>query len=435
MAAKTLKRGEAIVWLPPRSAGESALNDGAALTVLMGGAADAQPRRMSLEALQGVRALWLVLDPRDSTVLTVSLPPLKGARLLQALPNAVEEHLLQDPAECLLAISPAAAPDQPRQVAAADREWVELVLGTFESRGHRILGLWPAAEALPAGTQGPVVACVNQSILLRMGEAGAMGWPAPLHSEERLEQLKGVFQTASLLASVSAPSAGTSAGSAAASAASPEPLRLTAWVDHPDWISVVHDAAQAQGLAITVALLEPGFESRMDLLDARPARAKRLLANLDPAALRLPAVLAMACLLAWLIGLNLHWWQLLRERDSARATLEASFRAAVPAAQMVVDPLLQMSRHVASLSAAAGQPGAQDALPLLGRFAEALGPQAADALAAVEYSEGRLRVRFRAERVESRAAREQLQAVCARAGLQLRFDGEREPIATVTLAG
>ncbi|MFZ9406041.1 MAG: type II secretion system protein GspL [Burkholderiaceae bacterium] len=417
MAAKTLRRGEAIVWLPPRSAGESALNEGAALTVIMGGMAETHPRRMSLEALQGVRSLWLVLDARDSTILAVSLPPLKGARLLQALPNAVEEHLLQDPAECLLAIGPEGAPDQPRLVAAADREWVDVVLSVFESRGHRIMALWPAAQALPHTIGGAVLGCVNQSIMLAIGDAGAIGWPAPQAAESRRELLEHVLQMSGLH--------GSSEGT-------PAPEGLTAWVDHPDWIALLQEIGQERGLKIKASLLEASFESRLDLLDARPARARRMLTNLDLATLRLPAGLALACLLVWIAGLNLHWWQLLREREDAREKLEATFRAAVPTAQVVVDPLLQMNRHVASLSAAAGLPGAQDALPLMGRFADALGPQAADALAAIDYSEGRLRVRFRPERVESRAAREQLQASCERAGLQLRFDGDREPMATVT---
>ena len=118
-----------------------------------------------------------------------------------------------------------------------------------------------------------------------------------------------------------------------------------------------------------------------------------------------------------------------------RLCLDRSFRAAVPSAQVVVDPLLQMNRHVDALRAASGQAGAQDALPLLSRLAEALGPVASDALLGVDYRDGRLRVRFRPERVDSRAMREQLREACARSGLILRFDNDRDPTATIGVQG
>jgi hypothetical protein len=40
-------------------------------------------------------------------------------------------------------------------------------------------------------------------------------------------------------------------------------------------------------------------------------------------------VLAAACVIAALVGLNLHWAQLAREKDVLRKSLEASFRAAL----------------------------------------------------------------------------------------------------------
>jgi hypothetical protein len=70
---------------------------------------------------------------------------------------------------------------------------------------------------------------------------------------------------------------------------------------------------------------------------------------------------------------------------------------------------------------------------MMARLAQALGPVGADSLAAVEYREGRLKVRFQPQRVDGRAAREQLRETCARAGLRLQFDNEREPTATVGL--
>ncbi|HMS81070.1 MAG TPA: type II secretion system protein GspL, partial [Burkholderiaceae bacterium] len=171
----------------------------------------------------------------------------------------------------------------------------------------------------------------------------------------------------------------------------------------------------------------------VDLLAGRAAAGRRMLAAFDARAWRVPAALAAACAIAALAGLNLHWAQLSREKAALRASLEATFRGAFPQAQVVVDPLLQMNRNVAALRARSGQQGAEDAVPLLARFGQALGAGGVDALAAVEYRDGRLKVRFQPQRVDGRAARAQLRDACARSGLRLQFDGEHEPTATVGL--
>ena len=55
------------------------------------------------------RRVVLLLAGADVTLLSVQAPPLSGARLKAALPGLVEEHILGDPADCVLV----AAPQQP----------------------------------------------------------------------------------------------------------------------------------------------------------------------------------------------------------------------------------------------------------------------------------------------------------------------------------
>jgi hypothetical protein len=81
----------------------------------------------------------------------------------------------------------------------------------------------------------------------------------------------------------------------------------------------------------------------------------------------------------------------------------------------------------------AGQAGPDDFVPLLTRFALALGAQGADSMGSVEYRDGRLRVRFQPGFYEARSVRDVLVRNCQRQGLSLKFDGEREPAATVAL--
>jgi general secretion pathway protein L len=180
-----------------------------------------------------------------------------------------------------------------------------------------------------------------------------------------------------------------------------------------------------------MAPILPPEEGGIDLLSGRVAASRRMLSAFDVRAWRLPMAIAAACATAWLIGLNLHWIQMGREKDALRRSLESTFRSAFPTAQVVVDPLLQMNRQIADLRARSGQSGPDDFVPLMAQLGQALGPAGVDAIAGAEYREGRLKVRFQTQRVDGRAAREALRDACAKAGLKLQFDNERDPTAVV----
>ena len=163
----------------------------------------------------------------------------------------------------------------------------------------------------------------------------------------------------------------------------------------------------------------------VDLLEARQGTAgRRWLASIDWRAWRIPAALAAGALAAFLIGLNLHWGRLAQERAVLKVQMESTFRQAFPNAQVIVDPMLQMQRQVADLRLKAGQTGPDDFLPLLTKFSAALGARGADALAGLEYRDGRLRARFRDAFLDGPAVRDGLVAACAQQGLKLQFEGD-----------
>lgn len=413
MAAAPLKRGEAVVWLPPRSEGERAFGTEARLLAIRG----AEPgrgriERVSLDGLEGTSSVRLVLDPRDVVLLSAQVPALSGSRLARALPNVVEDALLQDVAACAIVAGPPLGEGR-RLVAVVDREWLEFTVGAFERRGMRVRHAWPAQLALPLGDAAWSVGCMHGGLALRTSEHEGLGWTAGEDADFRTEAIVAAIETAL--------------------AGAVRPQSLEAWVDDASWQGPLQRAAGRVGLPVRVSALPVPQASPVELLAGRAAAGRRLLAEFDVRAWRLPAALAAACVVAALAGLNLHWAQLAREKDALRRSLESTFRGAFPQAQVVVDPVLQMSRNVSALRARSGQQGPEDVVPLLARFAQALGAGGVDALAAVEYRDGRLKVRFQPQRVDGRAAREQLREACARAGLKLVFDGEREPTATVGL--
>jgi general secretion pathway protein L len=413
MAAAPLKRGEAVVWLPPRSEGERAFGTEARLLAIRGGdLASGRAERVSLDGLQGTSQVRLVFDPRDVVLLSPQVPALTGARLAQALPNVVEDALLQDAAACAI-VAGGALGDGRRLVAVIDREWLEFTVGAFERRGMRVRSAWCAQLALAWSPPAWSLACVHGGLALRTGESAGIGWTAGEDPDFRTEAIVAAIETAL--------------------AGEMRPASIQAFVDDASWEPSLQRAASRLGLPVEVSGLAVPTAGGIDLLAGRAAAGRRMMASFDPRAWRLPAALAAACVVAGLAGLNLHWAQMAREKDAIRRSLEATFRGAFPQAQVVVDPLLQMNRQVATLRAGSGQSGPEDMAPLLSRFAQALGSSGIDVLAGLEYREGRLKVRFQPQRVDGRAAREQLREQCARAGLKLQFDNERDPTATVGL--
>lgn len=471
MAAQVLRKGQAIVWVPPRAIGERAFatepallamlplavsekvgggaNPGGVPVTVFGSASTARYVRVSLDALPALKSATLIFDARDVNLLQAVVPPLSGVRLQQALPNVVEDLLLQDAHGCAFALGPRTGGDGRRLVAAIDRAWLEFVVGAFERRGVRVQAAWPAQLALPVGADHTALACINDGLVLRSGLLDGIGWGASADPQARLEALVTLMANAGELPApaelVQAPSpspaleadAGAVAGLAARELPAEPPRlhrRLAVFVEDASWQAPVLKAAARAGFEADIRALPFPLPAPLDLLAARRgSAAQRWLADFDWRAWRLPGALAAASVAVALLGLNLHWGMLVQERDQLKTQVERRYRQTFPGPQVLVDPLLQMRRQVAGLRTGAGQAGPEDFVPLLSRFAQALGGQATDSLASVEFREGRLSVRFQPGFYEARSVRELLVTACQRLGLSLRFDSDREPTATVAL--
>lgn len=398
MAVSVLNKHEAVIWLPPRSIGERSFANEACLVVVH--AAGGRPRtiRCSLDALPAVREVTLVYDARDVNLLSVRLPPLSGARLRQALPNALEESLLQDPQQCAFALGGEVAGGL-RRVAVLDRAWFDFTLGAIERRGFRIRAAVPA-QAVASAPEGAVsVAAVHDGVAVLA--ADGIGWTAGTDESGRTEAI----------ASVIAQAGGT-------------PRRLVAHIENASWTAPFEKAAAVAGLTVELRTLPVPPANALGLLSARGGSGLgRWFADRDWRTWRVPAALAAAAVLIHLVGLNLHWGRLAQERNELRTALERRFRQTFPQARVVVDPVAQMERQVSQLRARAGRSGPGDFTPLLGRFARALGPRASDALTSVEYRDGRLRVKFNPALAGAATVRDSMVLACQRAGLRLQFDG------------
>jgi general secretion pathway protein L len=414
MATPQLKRHQAVIWLPPRSAGERAFGSEALLLAHMGG--EPRVRRASLDSMENIRQAWLIADARDVSLLDVTVPPLSGSRLRQALPNVVEEFLLQDVAKCLVVPGPATSEGK-RLVGVIDRDWVEFVVGAFARRQVRVDALWPAQLALPLAVDQWSLSCAHGALALRTGPVSGIGWSAGEAPEFRAEAIESVLE----------------AGAATTGVAKPPKLR--AFLESGDWQKPVQKAAQRAGMVVEMSRLPLVRTAPIDLLLGRASGMKAAMAQFDWRVWRAPAGLAAACVIAALVGLNLHWALQGSQKQALRSAIEQKFRAAFPGTQAVIDPVLQMKRNVAALRAQSGRAGPDDFVPLVSRLAQALGPKGLDAIAALEYREGEIKVRFNPAAATGKSSRDALRQACARLGMKLTFDNERDLTAKLTVQG
>jgi general secretion pathway protein L len=378
--------------------------------------------RAALGLLPKASATVLLIAARDLLMVSATVPPLKGPRLRQALPNVVEDHLIQDPQTCHLALDPARLPDGRQTVAAVDRGWFRFIVEGFTGAGHRNLRAVPVARCLPIALSvaSPLVEPVAA------GEHERAETPADAAPREAV--------TACVLGHVMATAPALLPDMAAAPATSAALLEL----------AIVRGAA-AEGFAVpaasvaaTVAALAGDADVNRYVLTGLPgeptsaadkatlaaalpgaqplsfeALAKRALAckfdlcqfefaaqpwRLDRATLRrlrVPIVLVVASLVVAIIGANVQWLMLSRQRDAMNTQMTELLLNAFPKTTVVLDPAGQMARQLSQLRVAAGEPSPDDFLALADGTARSLGPVPANAIAALDYHDRRLDVTFK----------------------------------------
>jgi general secretion pathway protein L len=140
----------------------------------------------------------------------------------------------------------------------------------------------------------------------------------------------------------------------------------------------------------------------------------------DWRAWRLPATLAVLCVLTWIVGLNIDAWRMLREERALRSGMEAAFRQAFPRVPVVLDPVAQMRRGVSDLRAGGGAADPRDFLPVAANLARALANEG-DVVRTLDFREQVMRVELEPRAIDTPKKRETLVANLAAAGLDASF--------------
>ena len=402
--------------------------------------------RAALGLLPKASATVLLIAARDLLMVAATVPPLKGPRLRQALPNVVEDHLIQDSQTCHFALDPARLADGKQTVAAVDRGWFRFLVEGFRATGHRNLRAVPVARCLPEGpgvagaAATPAAQAGADAAAARASEGDEAAEPAdsaetaggasvpvtacvfgPVMSTAPALLPDMGTSVATLAASTTAsapgallelaiargPSAEGFAVPAASVAATVEALAGDASVARYVLTGVPGEpasAAEKAALAATLPGAQPlGFETlakralacKFDLCQFEFAAQPWRLDRATLRRLRVPIVLVAASLVVAIVGANVQWLMLARQRDAINTQMTELLLNAFPKTTVVLDPAGQMSRQLSQLRVAAGEPSPDDFLVLADGLARSLGPVPANGIAALDYHDRRLDVTFK----------------------------------------
>jgi len=372
-------------------------------------------------------ATVLMLAARDCLMLATAVPPLKGPRLRQALPNVVEDQLIQDPQTTHIALDPQPLDGNRHVLAIVDRGWFRYIVETFAAAGHRNVKVVPVTRCLPQ----PVAAMAAD---VPVEEAVAAGADAPPPRAEPV--VAGLTPVVAAVLGHVVPSTAAVLGEGAVDAAPPRvelalargplgeglavpesavgatvaalaghaPVTLYTLVDLPGSEPRLASVAQpgrpsiAGSLPVSFeTLARNAIQCRFDLAQFEFAVQPWRLDRASLRRLRLPLWLLVGTVLVAIIGANVQWLMLSRQRDAISAQMTELLLNTFPKTTVVLDAPDQMARQLQQLRVAAGELSPDDFLSLADGLARSLGPIPVNGLAALDYHDRRVDVTFKPE--------------------------------------
>jgi general secretion pathway protein L len=360
--------------------------------------------RAALGLLPRASATVLIVAARDLLLTAASLPPLKGPRLRQALPNVVEDQLIQDPQTCHIAVDPVPLASGRRVMAVIDRGWFRFLMEAFANSGHRNVKAVPAMRCLPLHESDPDVP--NSFVAGMLGEViptapALLGGDAlPSNAAPRVEiaiargEHAALGEGLAIPADAVMPTLGALAGK--------QPMTLYTLRDVPGSeprlasVSSRTIISGAEPLPFEV-LARNALTNRFDLCQFEFAAQPWRLDRATMRRLKVPVALLAGALIVSMIGINIQWIQLARQRDAINAQMTELLLNTFPKTTVVLDAPDQMARQLDRLRLASGQLSPADFLSIADSFARALGPIPVNGIAALDYRDRKLDVTFKPE--------------------------------------
>ncbi|MCH8618851.1 type II secretion system protein GspL [Undibacterium sp. TS12] len=322
-----------------------------------------------------------LLAASDASLLTAAVPPMSPAKLKQALPNLLEDQLINDPADLILVAG--AAKDGEVSVVVADRAWLESVARNVKDWPARKFSAYPSQLGLAFNVAAKpeseaATAFIEEKddtleLSLRDGLQHGLGLSVETTAPaDVLSMLVQLSKTPDLLAYV--PPASQDAYQQAAKTAGLED-RIT--IMPASWINKV------AGIAA-------------DTPDLMTGVAAEHMASFDWSKWRWPVRLALAVLVVNVLALNVEWLGMKREADEINKSLNQVFRNAYPKETVVQDALKQMQLNVNAAKRVAGQFAANDFAVMASQFTQAWDRTGVPGgIASVEYKDRALFVKVK----------------------------------------
>ncbi|SRR6056297_3618276 len=332
-----------------------------------------------------------VLVPATEVLLTSADVPAKGARLLQALPFALEEQVAQDVDRLHFAAGERRSNGR-TPVAVVEREFLDTLLARLREAGMEPAGVFSEAQGL-ARIPGTLSALIEDDrIILNDGASMELA-------------LEGLRPGDALAAIGVLDDPDEHAGSADESAEVPRHVLMYSDPEVAARHELEFQALRQQLDSLEVKLLPDGALPRLavtvaagggiNLLQGRYAPRSATGSLLRP--WRAAAALAAALIVLTLIGSGLRYAELRAEDERLRAEVVEAFRAAFPWVREVRDPRAQMNSELARL----GQGGGTEQTPrqflaTLESLSAAMGQTSGTRIEAISYRDGVMDIRLTA---------------------------------------
>ncbi len=322
-----------------------------------------------MAASHPVRHVVILPAAADITVLHLPAPPLNGARLRQALPGLLEEHLLED-AENVVIAHAARTEDGRLPVAAMRSALLHAIAARWPCPSSTTLHILPLHAWLPEGVFVIDEYAHTKGCHIELAGRFAAHEPLGLTLHAATHEAAAQLTCDTLVALLPD---GTQAILLVPPdrAAAYRTLAARGIEIRPD-----DGALYAQGLPLAVI---------PDLAGNLPAQRRQELG-----AWKRPLQLAAAVLLINVIALHLDGWRLRHEANTLRDGMRALYVERFPQEQVILDPLLQMQQK----TAAARQAAPDDFLALTADLAASLNGAQAAIPKRLAYRDRQLQVRF-----------------------------------------
>jgi general secretion pathway protein L len=341
------------------------------------------------DMVAAARRVTLLLAASDTALLRMKTPPLSGAKLKAALPALVEEQVLGDPADCVLAAT-AADDEGMRTIAVVQRAWLEVLVKALLAQGAQAVSVMPSQLCLPfqpgAVSAALVPGDAGFDLVMRQSQFEGLGMTLPAQPQAALQTLRVLAGEQPITLYVSTAQRAQLAPLAA------EIPHLTLEEDHwAHWVA----GARSAGLDLAPALGNNGASARAWQRWRWPVR------------------IAVLAVLINVVGVNIEWMRLKGEAKAVSQSMTQTFKSVYPKEPLVAAPLEQMQRNIRLAKASSGEAGGDEFVTLSAAFGEAMNvlPRK-DIIASLEYKDHALLIKVKPNTVDGTAV-QQLRAALA----------------------